>query len=76
MSSIPMGEILKLSPKKRLEMVEAIWDSLAKGPKDIPVRESHLRELRRRLSEYEAESEDTTVAWEDVRDRARQKLAG
>lgn len=69
-----MGEILKLSPKRRLEMVEAIWNSLADDPASVPVPSSHLAELKRRLAEYEADPDGTSVSWEQVRDKARKKL--
>ncbi|GJG85217.1 hypothetical protein tb265_03980 [Gemmatimonadetes bacterium T265] len=45
-----------LSPEERLQLVEDLWNSLALGtPKSVPVpeshaRESHARELDRRLA--------------------------
>jgi putative addiction module component (TIGR02574 family) len=74
MSSIPIDEILKLSPRERLSAVEAIWDSLLNEPSTIPVPPSHVVELKRRLADYESDPEGTTVSWEEVREGARKRF--
>lgn len=73
MSSISVSEILKLSPRRRLAMVEAIWDSLRVEPGSVPVPASHVRELKRRMAGYEANPE-ATVAWDEAKDGAVKKL--
>lgn len=74
MSSTTITELLKLSPKERLTIVEALWDSLAADPASVPVPPSHVRELKRRMAKYEADPEGNTVSWEEVRAGARRKL--
>lgn len=74
MSPLSVSEILKLSPKKRLEAVEAIWDSLAAEPGSVPVPASHLREVRKRLASYRANPEQT-VSWDEAKASAMRKLA-
>lgn len=73
MSSPSVTEILKLSPKKRLAVVEAIWDSLAADPDCVPVPASHVREIRRRLAVYEANPVET-VSWDEAKASALRKL--
>ena len=55
-------------------MVEAIWDSLRAEPGSVPVPASHVRELKRRLVNYEANPE-ATVAWDEAKGGAVKKLA-
>ena len=73
MSSLSVAEILKLSPQKRLAMVEAIWDSLAADPDSVPVPSSHVREVRKRMAAYEANPEET-VSWDQAKASALRKL--
>jgi len=51
MSSVDIQEILKLSVAERIELVEAIWDSIADAPENLPVTAAQKRELDRRLAE-------------------------
>jgi len=48
---VNMHEILDLSVGERLSMVEKIWDSIDQS--DIPVPESHKKELDKRLERFE-----------------------
>ena len=59
-----------LSLAERIELAEAIWDTIANdaGVDQLPVPESHRRELDRRLEEMEA-SPDSGSSWEEVRSR-------
>ena len=67
MSSVAIQEILKLSVAQRLELVEAIWDSIVDAPESLPVTAAQKRELDRRLAEYE-KNPDTGRSWEEIRD--------
>lgn len=59
-----------LSLAERIELAEAIWDTIANdaGVDQLPVPESHRRELDRRLEEMEA-GPDSGSSWEEVRSR-------
>ncbi len=72
MSSLSVAEILKLIPLKRLAMVEAIWDSLAADPDAVPVPASHVREISKRMADYEANPEKT-VSWDEAKASALRK---
>ena len=67
MSSVDMQEILKLSVAQRLELVEAIWDSIAAAPESLPVTAAQKRELDRRLADYQ-KNPDAGRTWEEIRD--------
>lgn len=49
MSTIELKELLSLPLAERLALIEKLLDSLALTPDAVPVPESHLRELDRRL---------------------------
>ena len=57
-----------LSPAERLQLVEAIWDSLLESPNTIPVPDCHCQVLdERRKSPAEM------LDWEEVKDRLRKR---
>jgi len=51
-SDIP--EINKLSTPEKILLVEDIWDSIASNEAGVPVPQSHMEELDRRLKRYES----------------------
>ena len=59
-----------LSPAERLQLVEAIWDSLLESPNTIPVPDCHCQVLdERRKSPAEM------LDWEEVKDRLRKRAS-
>jgi putative addiction module component (TIGR02574 family) len=49
-SDIP--EIIKLSTPEKILLVEDLWDSIASDESAVPVPQSHMEELDRRLKRY------------------------
>jgi putative addiction module component (TIGR02574 family) len=47
-----LSELLQLPPDQRLQLVEAIWDSLAEVPEAVPISDDVREELDRRLAAY------------------------
>ena len=47
-----MPEIVKLSTPEKILLVEDIWDKIVSDESDIPVPESHKKELSKRLRRY------------------------
>lgn len=47
-----LSELLELPAKERLQLVEAIWDSLVEVPEAVPISEDVRLELDRRLEAY------------------------
>ena len=66
MSSVDIQEILKLSVSERIELVEAIWDSIADAPESLPVTAAQKRELDRRLAEYRRNPQSGRT-WNEIR---------
>ena len=67
MSSVNIQDILKLPIEERIEIVEAIWDSMAASPESLPVTESQRRELDHRLAAYRA-NPGLGRTWEEIRE--------
>ena len=51
-SDIP--EIAKLTTSEKILLVEDLWDSIASDESVVPVPQSHLEELDKRLKKYES----------------------
>jgi putative addiction module component (TIGR02574 family) len=62
-----LSRILELPPSERLQLVEAIWDSLVETPEAIPVSEAVREELDRRLEAYYADP-SSARPWSEIRE--------
>ena len=58
----------KLSVTERIELAEAIWDSVHESQHDVPLSEAHRALLEERLAAYEADP-SAGSPWEEVRAR-------
>ncbi len=67
-----LTEALKLPAPERIELAEALWDSVQRDPGSFPVPHAHLSILEERLVDMEANPKDES-SWDEVRDRL-QKL--
>ena len=47
-------EIAKLTTSEKILLVEDLWDSIASDESVVPVPQSHLEELDKRLKKYES----------------------
>ena len=61
-----MSDIQQLSVKDRIELVEAIWDSIAIEADKIPLTEQQRLELDRRFDRFLAEGSDGIRAQEAI----------
>jgi putative addiction module component (TIGR02574 family) len=59
-------EIQKLSVAERIQLVEDLWDSIARVPELVPVTEAQKAELDQRLERY-AQGATTARIWEEVK---------
>lgn len=58
-----------LSPEERLDLLERLWDSLARTPSDVPVTREQRAELDRRLDELDRDIQEggkLGVPWDEV----------
>ena len=62
-----LSQILELPADERLQIVEAIWDSLIEVPEAVPVSDAVREELDRRLASY---YDDPTSArpWREIKE--------
>lgn len=65
-SEIP--EISKLSTPEKILLVEDLWDSIASDESIVPVPQSHMEELDRRLKRYES-AQGNLLSFEELRTR-------
>lgn len=61
------SQLLELPPSERLQLVEALWDSLVQTPEAIPVSDELREELDRRLAAYYADP-SSARPWEQIRE--------
>jgi putative addiction module component (TIGR02574 family) len=45
----------RLSAPERILLVEDLWNNIASYPSEVPIPESHLQELDRRLERHQAD---------------------
>jgi putative addiction module component (TIGR02574 family) len=72
MSPTQLDQILSLSVEDRIQLVEAIWDSIADSPDSLPVTEAQRAELDRRLAAH-LKDPGATRPWSQVRDELKRK---
>jgi putative addiction module component (TIGR02574 family) len=61
-----LNQARELSVEERIELVEAIWDSIAASNAAPPLTEAQKVELDRRLADHEANPDDV-IPWEEVK---------
>jgi putative addiction module component (TIGR02574 family) len=63
-------ELARLSPRERLDLIEALWESL--DDKDVPVTEAQRAELDRRIAGFEQDREQS-ISWDPLSAELRQR---
>jgi putative addiction module component (TIGR02574 family) len=72
MSPSQLEAILRLSVEDRIQLVEAIWDSISEHPDSLPITDAQREELDRRLAEHRRNPQDARP-WSEVRDSLSSK---
>jgi putative addiction module component (TIGR02574 family) len=72
MSPAQLEEILNLSIEERIQLIEAVWDSIAEHPESLPLTEAQRTELDRRLADH-LRDPDAARPWSEVRDSLARK---
>ena len=62
-----LSELLELPAEQRLQLVEAIWDSLVEVPDAVPISDEVREELDRRLAAY-YDDPSSARPWREIRD--------
>ena len=66
MARITVDQLLNLSAAERLELAQALWDSVAASPDNVPLTDAQREELDRRLDEYHRNPNEGT-SWESLK---------
>ena len=62
------SQLLDLAVPEKLELVEALWDSIAASPEQLPIPEWQKEELAARKAAFLANPE-TGLSWEEAKER-------
>ena len=65
-----LDSLLKLSRAERIQLVEDLWDSIAREDSELPVLDSQRELLRRRKERFLA-NPSSGRSWDQVKQRAR-----
>lgn len=68
MAAIHFSDALSLSPEKRLELAELLWDSLEERPDVLPLTEEEKADLDKRLQYYYDHKEES-LSWAVVKEK-------
>ena len=68
MVRLSLDEIQQLSVSERVQLAEQIWDSIVETPDALPIPESQIHELDRRLKLHN-ENPETAQPWSTIRSR-------
>jgi putative addiction module component (TIGR02574 family) len=60
------AQLLELPPAERLQLVEALWDSLTEVPEAVPLSDDVREELDRRLAAYYADP-SSARPWDEIK---------
>ena len=63
-------EFARLSPLQRLDLIEALWESL--DEKDVPVTDAQRAELDRRIVGFDQDAAES-IPWAQLRAELRQR---
>lgn len=65
MNTLLLEQAAKLSVSERIELVEAIWDTVHESQNDLPLSPAHVALLEQRLAAYR-ENPQAGSPWEEV----------
>lgn len=70
MATIPLSDLLKLTPAERIQLAQDLWDSIPEDAGSAPLPPEEIAELELRLAAHDADP-SSAVSYEDVRARLR-----
>ncbi len=70
-----LTQVFELTLSEKLQLVEDLWDSIAKIPGQIPVLDWQKEELADRRAAY-LENPDSGSSWEAVKERIHNQQHG
>jgi len=61
-----LEQAMHLSVQEKLDLISALWDSMAEHPEHIPVPEWQLNELERRIESQQVNPQPGE-SWDDIK---------
>ena len=68
MENVNISDVFKLPIEERIRLAQAIWDSVASSPDQVPLTATQIKELDRCYDEY-LNDPDEGSSWSEVKDR-------
>lgn len=75
MSKPTVTELLALPLAERIQLAQALWDSISEVPDELPLSDADRAELDRRLEAYYRDP-NAGSPWQEVVARIRQRAKG
>jgi putative addiction module component (TIGR02574 family) len=66
MAATVLEQVMHLSVEEKLDLISALWESLAEHPESIPVPDWQLEELERRI-EAQRKDPQPGQTWDEVK---------
>jgi len=66
MNTVNFSELMKLPVQERIQLVSALWDSIAEHPESIKLTPAEQQELDRRMEAYRKNPTEGTP-WPEVK---------
>lgn len=66
MVRITVDQLLDMPSAERVELAQALWDSVAQGPENVTLTEEQRQELDRRLEAYE-QNPASGASWDSIK---------
>jgi putative addiction module component (TIGR02574 family) len=70
MARITVDQLLDMPSAERVELAQALWDSVAQNPDNVPLTEDQRQELDRRLKAYD-QDRTSGATWESIKSSLR-----
>jgi len=68
MENVNISDVFQLPVEERIRLAQAIWESVASSPDQVPLTTAQVRELDRCYDEY-LNDPDEGSSWNDVKAR-------
>jgi putative addiction module component (TIGR02574 family) len=68
MENVSISDVFQLPIEERIRLAQAIWESVASSPHQVPLTATQVRELDRCYDEYLKDPDDGS-SWNDVKAR-------
>jgi putative addiction module component (TIGR02574 family) len=61
-----LAEIRSMSPEERIQLIQAIWDTIAEDQSQLDLSDAQKKDLTRRIAELDADP-NNVLTWEQIK---------